>query len=185
MVARAVACGNSWREIARAVLTAQGSCEENPAVGFTIVTVGEKEAAQSEVADSVAQAFLGTRIGCARCHNHPLEKYTQDDYYHFVSFFSRVSLDRKNPTEGATELIVGNQHMLNLRRELNNKRAELESLRQTSGDANKIAEVEKRIADLQKQMDDTRLSPVEVSTSHWHASAASTTGSKRDRYPCG
>ncbi len=153
----------SWREIARAVLTAQGSCEENPAVGFTIVTVGEKEAAQSEVADSVAQAFLGTRIGCARCHNHPLEKYTQDDYYHFVSFFSRVSLDRKNPTEGATELVVGNQHMLNLRRELNNKRAELESLRQASGDANKIAEVEKRIADLQKQMDDTRLSPVEVS----------------------
>ncbi len=153
----------SWRDIASAVLTATGSCEQNPTVGYYIVTVGEKEAAQSEVADSVAQAFLGTRIGCARCHNHPLEKYTQDDYFHFVSFFTRVALDRKNPTEGATELLVGNQHMMNLRRELNNKTGELESLRQTNGEAAKIAETEKRIADLQKQIDDTRMSPVEVS----------------------
>lgn len=153
---------SSWRDMTSAVLTAKGSCEDNPAVGFYIVTVGEKESAQSEVADSVAQAFLGTRIGCARCHNHPLEKYTQDDYYHFVSFFTRVSMDRKNPTEGTTELVVGNQHMLNLRRELNNKRVELEALREKNGEASKIAEIEKRIADLQKQIDDTRMSPVVV-----------------------
>lgn len=153
----------SWRDIASAVLTAAGSCEDNPAVGFYIVTVGEKESAQSEVADSVAQAFLGTRIGCARCHNHPLEKYTQDDYYHFVGFFTRVSMDRKSSTEGTTELFVGNQHMLNLRRELNNKRLELELLHRKNDEANKIVDVEKRIADLHKQIDDTRLSPVVVS----------------------
>ncbi len=155
--------GASWRDIASTVLTASGSCEQNPAVGFYIVTVGEKESSQSEVADSVAQAFLGTRIGCARCHNHPLEKYTQDDYYHFVSFFTRVSMDRKNPTEGTTELIVGNQHMLNLQRELNNKRSERTSLRQKNGDDAKITEIEKRIADLQKQIDNARMSAVEVS----------------------
>ena len=157
-----LAAGASWREMATSVLMARGSCDQEPAVGFYIVTVGEKDADQSEVADSVAQAFLGTRIGCARCHNHPLEKYTQDDYYHFVSFFSRVTLDRKKPEDGGTELVVGTRHMLNLQRELQNKRVELQTLQQ-NGDAQKIAEAEKRIADLEKQIDETRKSPVDVS----------------------
>ena len=158
LVARA-----SWRDIATSVLMAKGSCDQEPAVGFYIVTVGEKDADQSEVADSVAQAFLGTRIGCARCHNHPLEKYTQDDYYHFVSFFSRVTLDRKKPEDGGTELVVGTRHLLNLQRELQNKRVELQTLQQQDGDAQKIDEAEKRIADLEKQVDETRKSPVDVS----------------------
>ncbi|MEJ7593720.1 MAG: DUF1549 domain-containing protein [Planctomycetaceae bacterium] len=158
-----VAAGTSWRDMATSVLLAKGSCDQEPAVGFYIVTVGEKDADQSEVADSVAQAFLGTRIGCARCHNHPLEKYTQDDYYHFVSFFSRVTLDRKKPEEGGTELIVGTRHLLNLQRELQNKRAELQTLQQQNGDAQKVDEAEKRIADLARQVDEARKSPVEVS----------------------
>src|SRR5262245_28206503 len=54
--------------------------------------------------EELAQAFLGTRIGCARCHNHPLERYTQDDFYHFAAFFSRVKLDRQEPKKGPTTL---------------------------------------------------------------------------------
>jgi hypothetical protein len=54
----------------------------------------------------VAQSFLGTRIVCAQCHNHPLERYTQDDYYHFAAFFSRFRLERKDPREGDTALLV-------------------------------------------------------------------------------
>ncbi len=159
----------SWRDIATAVLTAEGPCDQNPAVGFYIVTVGEKEAEKSEVADSVAQAFLGTRIGCARCHNHPLEKFTQDDYYHFVGFFSRVALDRKKPEDGGTELIFGNRHMLNLRRELQKKRDELQTLKTAeSVDAKKIEETAKRISDLERQIDETRMSPVAVSQPRTH-----------------
>ena len=56
----------------------------------------------STVVASVAQTFLGTRIGCAECHNHPLEKYTQDDYYHFAGYFSRLTLQRKDPKTGPT-----------------------------------------------------------------------------------
>ena len=98
-----VAANRPWDEIARDVLTATGTTTDNPAVGYYIVTVGEqREAEKSEVAASVAQAFLGTRIGCAQCHNHPLEKYTQDDYYHFAGFFSRVRLERKDPKTGPT-----------------------------------------------------------------------------------
>jgi hypothetical protein len=102
-----VAAGRPWDALARDVLTASGDSVVNPAVGYFVVTVGEhREAHKSEVVASVAQAFLGTRIGCARCHNHPLERYTQDDYYHFAGFFSRLKLKRQDPRKGPTELLA-------------------------------------------------------------------------------
>lgn len=153
--------GRSWREIASDVLLAEGSVEANPAVGYFIVTVGEKASEESEVADSVAQAFLGTRIGCARCHNHPLEKYTQDDYFHFVSFFSRVTLDRQSPEEAATTLRVGTRHMQNLTKQLNQQTSKLEELK-SAGNATEIEQAEKQIADVQQQIESARLSPVEI-----------------------
>jgi Protein of unknown function (DUF1553)/Protein of unknown function (DUF1549)/Bacterial Ig-like domain (group 2) len=105
-----VASNRPWDELARSVLAAKGSANENPAIGYFIVTVGEnREAERSEVVGSVAQAFLGTRIGCAQCHNHPLERYTQDDYYHFAGFFSRISFDRKESKTGVTHLNLGSR----------------------------------------------------------------------------
>jgi hypothetical protein len=102
-----VAANRPWDEIARAVLTAGGNNAENPAVGYYIVTVGEhRHGENSEAPESVAQALLGTRIGCARCHNHPLERFTQDDYYHFAAYFSRVKLDRTEARNGPTVLRV-------------------------------------------------------------------------------
>ena len=151
----------NWKEIATDVLLAEGASDENPAVGYYIVTVGEKSAADSEVADSVAQAFLGARIGCARCHNHPLEKYTQDDYYHFVSYFSRVALDRKQPQEAATNLIVGTQHQLNLSRQISEQQKQLAEFTAAS-DEKKVEETQKRIGDLQKQIESERMKSVEV-----------------------
>ena len=153
--------GRNWKEIATDVLLAEGASDENPAVGYYIVTVGEKSAADSEVADSVAQAFLGARIGCARCHNHPLEKYTQDDYYHFVSYFSRVALDRKQPQEAATNLIVGTQHQLNLSRQISEQQKQLAEFTAAS-DEKKVEETQKRIGDLQKQIESERMKSVEV-----------------------
>jgi len=41
---------------------------------------------------NVSQIFLGTRIECAKCHNHPWEKWTQDDFYGFAAFFARVKI---------------------------------------------------------------------------------------------
>ncbi|MBY0514592.1 MAG: DUF1549 domain-containing protein [Gemmataceae bacterium] len=103
-----VAANRPWDELVRDVLTATGPTDENPAVGYFVVVVGEhRNAENSEVGESVAQALLGTRIGCARCHNHPLERYTQDDFYHFAAYFSRLKLDRKDPKAGPTVLRVG------------------------------------------------------------------------------
>ena len=104
---RQVAANRPWDALARDVLTATGSTTENPAVGYYIVTVGEhRHGENSEAPESVAQAFLGTRIGCARCHNHPLERYTQDDFYHFAAFFSRLKLDRTEARIGPSVLRV-------------------------------------------------------------------------------
>lgn len=102
-----VEANRPWDALARDVLTATGSSTENPAVGYYVVTVGEhRHGEASEAPESVAQALLGTRIGCARCHNHPLERYTQDDFYHFAAYFSRVKLDRKEAKQGPTVLRV-------------------------------------------------------------------------------
>lgn len=102
-----VQANRPWDQLARAVLTASGPTSTSPAVGYYVVVIGEqRQQEKSEVVASVAQAFLGTRIGCAQCHNHPLEKYTQDDYYHFAGFFSRVKLDRKAPDKGPTVLLT-------------------------------------------------------------------------------
>ncbi|MBM4071657.1 MAG: DUF1549 domain-containing protein [Planctomycetes bacterium] len=104
---RQVKDNRPWDQTARDLLTVQGATTEQPGVGYFVVTVGEqRDAHQSEVVASVAQTFLGTRIGCARCHNHPSEKYTQDDYYHFAGFFSRIRMERKDPKQGATVLAV-------------------------------------------------------------------------------
>jgi uncharacterized protein YjdB len=43
-------------------------------------------------ATNISQLFLGTRIECAKCHNHPWEKWTQDDFYGFAAFFARVKI---------------------------------------------------------------------------------------------
>ncbi len=103
---RQVAINRPWDELARDVLTVTGTTRDQPAVGYFIVTGGEhREAERSPVVASVAQTFLGTRIGCAQCHNHPLEKYTQDDYYHFAGFFSGIELQRKDPRRGPTALL--------------------------------------------------------------------------------
>jgi len=147
-----VAARRGWDAIARDILTATGSAAETPAVGYFIVTVGEQEADRSEVGDSVAQSFLGTRIGCARCHNHPLERYTQDDYYHFAAYFSRVALDRHPPEERSTELVVGTKHLLALRRQADEQRTKLTALRADSASpAPAIEEAQKRLDDLERQ----------------------------------
>ena len=156
-----VAINRPWNEFARDVITAVGSSETNPTIGYYIVTVGEKQATESEVADSVAQAFMGTRIGCAKCHNHPLEKYTQDDYYHFISFFSQVTLERKAPNDGHTLLTLGTQHLRNLQRQLQKSQEELVKLRSDAADEKKI---EEKLSSIKRQSDEVEQSRLSLPT---------------------
>jgi hypothetical protein len=50
----------------------------------------QQETDTFKVAENVAQVFMGMRIQCAQCHNHPFDRWTQDDYYGFAAFFSQI-----------------------------------------------------------------------------------------------
>ena len=67
------------------IVAARGDAEVNPQV----VWYRQAKTIEERVDDS-AQLFLGIRIQCARCHHHPFEKWSQDDYYGFASLFSRI-----------------------------------------------------------------------------------------------
>ncbi len=73
----------------REQVAATGSNFENPAVNlYTMLPQGQFD--PKAVAQDVAEVFTGMRIQCAQCHNHPFDRWTQDDYYGFVSFFTGV-----------------------------------------------------------------------------------------------
>ncbi len=72
-------------QFVREILTARGSTYQNPPANFYRST--RTPTARSE---TIAQVFLGTRLQCAQCHNHPFDKWTQDDYYDWAGLFARV-----------------------------------------------------------------------------------------------
>ncbi len=75
----------------RELLTADGSSYKNPAANYYRISRDPENSVET-----TAQLFLGVRIQCAKCHNHPFERWTQDDYYGFAAFFSRVR-QKKGP----------------------------------------------------------------------------------------
>ncbi len=70
---------------ARQLLTGSGGNYSHPPAGFYRLPRTPQDRAEQ-----IAQVFLGVRIGCARCHNHPGERWTQDDYYGLAAFFARL-----------------------------------------------------------------------------------------------
>jgi hypothetical protein len=80
-----VAENTPWDRIVREIVTARGSSLENGATNFFAVHQDPET-----MAENVSQAFLSLSINCAKCHNHPLEKWTNDQYYAFANLFARV-----------------------------------------------------------------------------------------------
>jgi Protein of unknown function (DUF1549)/Protein of unknown function (DUF1553) len=72
-------------EFTREVLAAQGNLYTTGPVAYYFV-----DSTPEELAETTAQVFLGVRMQCARCHHHPLEVWSQDDYYGLAAFFTRV-----------------------------------------------------------------------------------------------
>ncbi len=74
-----------YDQMVREIITASGSIDQNPPVAWY------REVATSEaLVEDTAQLFLGLRIQCARCHHHPFEKWSMNDYYGMAAFFARV-----------------------------------------------------------------------------------------------
>jgi len=86
-VRQAIAENWPYDRFVAAIIAGRGDSASNPSLGWY-----RQVATLEERTDDVAQVFLGTRIGCARCHHHPTERWGRDDYAGFASFFSRVGI---------------------------------------------------------------------------------------------
>ena len=75
----------------RELLTANGSTFANPPANYYRIARDPQN-----LAETTAQLFFGIRMQCAKCHNHPFERWTQDDYYSMAAFFARVK-QKKDP----------------------------------------------------------------------------------------
>jgi hypothetical protein len=80
-----VAANRPWDALVTELVTAKGSSVDNGATNFFAVHQDPET-----MAENVSQAFLSLSINCAKCHNHPLEKWTNDQYYAFANLFARV-----------------------------------------------------------------------------------------------
>ena len=87
-----------FNELIRQVLSAKGGTFSSPATNYFQI-----EQDVLKLTENTAQVFMGTRIQCAQCHNHPFDRWTMDDYYGFVSFFAQV---KRKPAEDPRERIV-------------------------------------------------------------------------------
>lgn len=85
----------------REMMTAEGRIWDNPAVGFVM----RDSNMELDAVDNMVQVFLGTQIGCAQCHDHPFDRWTQKEYYEMAAFWypvrTRASVgDKKKFTNG-------------------------------------------------------------------------------------
>ncbi|GBD35936.1 hypothetical protein HRbin36_01052 [bacterium HR36] len=84
-IRQAIETGMPLNEMARQIVAAQGSTYSVPPANFYRAIRDPMNRAEA-----VAQVFLGLRIQCARCHNHPFDTWTQDDYHALTAFFARI-----------------------------------------------------------------------------------------------
>ena len=84
----------------RELLASKGGTFSDPATNYY-----QTETETLKVAENAAQVFMGMRIQCAQCHNHPFDRWTVDDYYGFAAFFSQIG---RKAAEDPREQIIFN-----------------------------------------------------------------------------
>ena len=100
-VRESVAQNKPWNQFSREILTARGGTLENGQGNYFVL-----HRDPTDLMETTSVAFLGLSMTCARCHNHPMEKWTQDQYYGFASLLSRVGL---KDGSSAGEVIVSDR----------------------------------------------------------------------------
>lgn len=76
-----------WDRFVYEIVTATGNSRQNGPANYFVI-----EHDPIQISENMTKAFLGTSITCAHCHNHPLEKWTQKDYFAMANLFARVRL---------------------------------------------------------------------------------------------
>jgi hypothetical protein len=85
-------------KMVRSLLTASGSTLRDPAANYY-----QMEPDPQKLAENTAQVFLGMRIQCAQCHNHPFDRWTLNDYYGFDAFFAQIG---RKPGDDPRENVI-------------------------------------------------------------------------------
>lgn len=91
-----------YDQFVRGVLTATGDAQTYPPVAWY-----REVSSSSQQMEDTAQLFLGMRLACAKCHHHPFERWSQQDYYGFEAFFTQVGLkvSRFNPQTNIPDVV--------------------------------------------------------------------------------
>lgn len=93
-IRKEVEANRPYDEFVRDILTATGSNKDHPAASYWKILRDPAEAMEN-----TTHLFLATRFNCNKCHDHPFERWTQDQYYHLGAFFSQVALST-DPASG-------------------------------------------------------------------------------------
>jgi mono/diheme cytochrome c family protein len=80
-----IAANRPFNEIVIDMLSSEGGSFAIPATNFYQV-----ERDTLKLSENVAQVFMGMRLQCAQCHNHPFDRWTMDDYYSWAAFFAQI-----------------------------------------------------------------------------------------------
>jgi hypothetical protein len=100
-------------QMVRALVTANGGTFDNPAANYY-----KRERNTLQMAEDTAQVFMGMRIQCAQCHNHPFDRWTMDDYYSFAAFFAQTG---RKQGEDPRESVIYNTGSGGVRHPVGNK----------------------------------------------------------------
>jgi hypothetical protein len=105
-----VAGNTPFDVVIRDMLTANGSTYANPPANYYRIAKDP-----TNLAETTAQLFFGVRMQCAKCHNHPFERWTQDDYYSMAAWFARVKVKKDAgapaaaPQTGTSEVVFSSR----------------------------------------------------------------------------
>jgi len=108
-IRESVAQNKPYDQFAYELITAQGSNLTNPAVNYYRALKDlddKKQLTPNKMTEDISQTFLGVRFNCNKCHDHPFEKWTQQQYYEFGAFFARVAF--KPGTRAGEEIVYTN-----------------------------------------------------------------------------
>lgn len=101
-------------QMVRELLGASGGTFANAATNYY-----QMESDPNKVAENVAQVFMGMRLQCTQCHNHPFDRWTMDDYYGFAAFFSQIG---RKAGEDPREQIIFNRGSGEVNHPVDNRR---------------------------------------------------------------
>jgi len=101
-IRKSVAENQPWDKFARSIVTAKGDSQTNGLANYFVL-----HRDPIDLTESASMAFLGLSLTCARCHNHPMEKWTQDQYYGMANLFRSPSGSR---TAAPRETLLSRPH---------------------------------------------------------------------------